>query len=236
MTRGFDEMPAKHEHFRRFVTTAGRGGTADATDLKSVELPDHKQLTSKRLRDEPESAESAIRALLAKSNGRFRLTKVGCWRWQGPVCDDGYARLATKNRELVHRLTFAWYFGDPPLEGLELDHLCRDRRCINPLHLDAVPHSVNVRRSLTTWALNEDKAAVIRWMNRNGFSAGEIASRFVMRTRLIRKLLADQLPKRPDGGIADVFIEQPYEWTRHSSGRRLCPPQRPPAAPAGGAA
>ena len=64
--------------------------------------------------------------------------EFGCWRWTGSHPGDGYGLYwhGGKSRR-AHRI--------PP--GLELDHLCKVRNCVNPLHLEAVPHRVNVRRS-----------------------------------------------------------------------------------------
>jgi len=45
----------------------------------------------------------------------------------------------------AHRLSYETEIGPIP-EGLELDHLCRVRSCVNPLHLEPVTHQENVRR------------------------------------------------------------------------------------------
>jgi hypothetical protein len=42
-------------------------------------------------------------------------------------------------------------------DGLTLDHLCRNRRCVNPAHLEAIPHSENIRRGKSPSALNRLK-------------------------------------------------------------------------------
>jgi hypothetical protein len=72
----------------------------------------------------------------------------GCWIWKASVGRSGYGRLRMggKTRE-VHRLAYEAYRGPIP-EGLEIDHLCRVRRCVNPDHLDLVTHAENVRRGL----------------------------------------------------------------------------------------
>jgi hypothetical protein len=46
---------------------------------------------------------------------------------------------------IAHRLSYEWLVGPVP-EGMELDHLCRVRHCVNPSHLEVVTHSVNVIR------------------------------------------------------------------------------------------
>lgn len=48
--------------------------------------------------------------------------------------------------ESAHRWTYRWFVGPIP-QGHELDHLCRVMRCVNPAHLEAVTHLVNVRRA-----------------------------------------------------------------------------------------
>lgn len=74
----------------------------------------------------------------------------GCWEWQGHTNrPDGYGRIDVVNREtyVVHRVVYVMLRGPIP-DGLSLDHLCRNTRCVNPDHLEAVTHLVNVRRGL----------------------------------------------------------------------------------------
>lgn len=70
-----------------------------------------------------------------------------CWLWTGTRDHRGYGTIrAPKLRTLrAHRIAFELFRG-PIGAGLELDHLCRVRHCVNPAHLEAVTHAENVRR------------------------------------------------------------------------------------------
>lgn len=71
---------------------------------------------------------------------------TGCMLWLGALNDDGYACFWFFGEQVyAHRLTFIAFFG-PPGPGLELDHWCRTRCCVNPFHLRAVTHAANMRR------------------------------------------------------------------------------------------
>lgn len=71
----------------------------------------------------------------------------GCWNWTAGRDKRGYARLTIDGRSrLAHRLSYEEFMGPVP-EGLELDHLCRNPRCINPEHLEPVTHAENMRRA-----------------------------------------------------------------------------------------
>lgn len=72
--------------------------------------------------------------------------KTGCWLWTGAKNVRGYGiiRIATRST-LAHRVAYEASRGPIP-DGLELDHLCRVHNCINPGHLEAVSHHVNVLR------------------------------------------------------------------------------------------
>lgn len=68
----------------------------------------------------------------------------GCWEWIGAKSENGYAKLHLLGKTVrAHRYSFGVFVGPIP-EGLQLDHLCRNRGCVNPSHLRAVTQRVNV--------------------------------------------------------------------------------------------
>jgi hypothetical protein len=72
-----------------------------------------------------------------------------CWMWQGATDSRGYAMAMRDGRvRSLHKWLWEELHG-PVGEGLELDHLCRQRSCVNPDHLEAVSHAENVRRGAT---------------------------------------------------------------------------------------
>ena len=69
-----------------------------------------------------------------------------CWIHDYDLNHDGYGRFWDgKKRWYAHVLSYTLLVGPVP-EGLELDHTCRVRTCVNPTHLEPVPHPVNVAR------------------------------------------------------------------------------------------
>jgi hypothetical protein len=65
-----------------------------------------------------------------------------CWEWNG-YKHDGYGRFSiNSNRIMAHRYAYEQLIGPIP-EGLVLDHLCRNRPCVNPRHLRVVTRTVN---------------------------------------------------------------------------------------------
>lgn len=76
---------------------------------------------------------------------RIRLGEQGCWIWQGQYVGE-YGRTGYRGKTvLAHRASFLIFCGPIP-QGHSVDHLCRNKACVNPNHLDAVPQSINVRR------------------------------------------------------------------------------------------
>ena len=74
----------------------------------------------------------------------------GCWLWTGALNGaPGYGVFTLRHHQQIraHRFSYQWYRGKIP-EGLELDHLCRVRCCVNPDHLEAVAHRENSRRGI----------------------------------------------------------------------------------------
>lgn len=69
-----------------------------------------------------------------------------CWLWRGAAAGGGYGHLLVDGRFVqAHRYAYETLIGPIP-EGLELDHLCRVRRCVRPEHLEPVTRGENIRR------------------------------------------------------------------------------------------
>ena len=70
-----------------------------------------------------------------------------CWNWLGEITNQGYGRLQFKNKRIkAHRFFYMLFKGKIPI-GLELDHLCQNKKCVNPKHLEAVTHRENIIRA-----------------------------------------------------------------------------------------
>ena len=71
----------------------------------------------------------------------------GCWEWRGRGANTyGTAFQDGGKAWLPHRWSYTYLRADIP-EGLELDHLCRNRVCVNPWHLEPVTRSENAKRT-----------------------------------------------------------------------------------------
>lgn len=82
-----------------------------------------------------------------------------CWEWKAGKSKPGYGRFGVngKNR-LAHRVSYMLTVGEIP-EGKVLDHLCKNKGCVNPAHLEPVDFVENVRRG-TAW--NPEKVAIMQ--------------------------------------------------------------------------
>lgn len=80
-----------------------------------------------------------------------------CWEWQASLRKDGYGRfMLDREAVLAHRVCYARLIGEVPI-GLVLDHLCRNRRCVNPDHLEPVSERINILRGAGPAAINARK-------------------------------------------------------------------------------
>ncbi len=83
-------------------------------------------------------------------DGKFRRVESGCWEWEGQLDKHGYGVFAVtcadrQRPRSAHRYAYTRAKG-PILEGLVIDHLCRNHKCVNPDHLEAVTVKVNNNR------------------------------------------------------------------------------------------
>lgn len=82
--------------------------------------------------------------------GNVRTSSTGCWDFQGTRILSGYGRISWNGRAwLTHRVSYTLFVGTIPA-GLEIDHLCKNKACCNPAHLEAVTRGENIRRG-TQW-------------------------------------------------------------------------------------
>lgn len=87
------------------------------------------------------------------------LKSDGCWTWTGSLSVHGYGKVTRQRRfRSAHRLAYELLIGPIPA-GLTLDHLCRNRRCVKPAHLEPVTMRENLRRG-------DSPSAIARRTNR----------------------------------------------------------------------
>jgi hypothetical protein len=94
--------------------------------------------------------------LIDRLMARAHLDVNGCWIWGGYCNRDGYGKIKDDGgRRLLstHRVTYE-HFVEPIPDGLQIDHLCRNRACCNPAHLEPVTSRENTMRGRTLASIN----------------------------------------------------------------------------------
>lgn len=81
----------------------------------------------------------------------------GCWKWNACILKSGYGGFNINRRcTLAHRFSFEHFRYKIP-DGLQIDHLCRNRWCVNPFHLEPVTAKTNILRGVGASARNAKK-------------------------------------------------------------------------------
>lgn len=96
---------------------------------------------------------------------KVSISESGCWEWTARRDSDGYGAIRAFRRGLyfkAHRLAYQMVVGPIPA-GLVIDHLCRNRGCVNPAHMEVVTIRENTLRGASNSAQNARKT-----MCRNG--------------------------------------------------------------------
>lgn len=85
--------------------------------------------------------------------------RTACWEWTAFVMKNGYGKFgmdAGQSPVLAHRWSYEYFRGPIP-DLLVIDHLCRNRKCVNPDHLEAVTQQVNLLRGTGVAAIHAAK-------------------------------------------------------------------------------
>lgn len=158
----------------------------------------------------------------------------GCWLWQAYVKSNGYGALGRgrrgKGMALAHRM--AWELTNGPIpEGMTIDHLCKNRRCVNPAHLEVVSRGENTLRSSGPSAVNATKTHCIRGhslegarITAEGFRDCRECNKLEQRERR-RKSAADEgrAINRPNSektvckhghSLADAYVSKGHRYCR----------------------
>ena len=88
---------------------------------------------------------------------RIEEDSAGCWNWVGHKNIDGYGIISIKDRpKYAHRIAYEEFVG-PVDDGKFIDHICRNRICVNPEHMESVTSRENTLRGVGITAMNAKK-------------------------------------------------------------------------------
>jgi len=95
---------------------------------------------------------------MKRFNSKYIILKNGCWEWQDTISSiTGYGRIWKNGKNVMaHRFSYEFFNGPIP-EKMTIDHLCKNRKCVNPFHLDLVTRHENASRGGNEIANNKLK-------------------------------------------------------------------------------
>lgn len=86
---------------------------------------------------------------------------AACWTWKGGINSNGYGSTWMDGKhEQAHRVAYEFMVGPLP-DGLQIDHLCRNRACVNPAHMEPVTSRENTLRGTSVPGTNARKTRCV---------------------------------------------------------------------------
>jgi transposase len=165
-------------------STVGRKARLVATKRRPKLTPEQRKLVTENF---TEQDREWVNSFIDKGVG-----PKGCWIWRGYRMPNGYGAVSVLGRShTAHRVVFVMEGGHIP-EGLQLDHLCQRRACVNPAHLEPVTNAENSRRRLFV-KLDPDKVREIRALRAGGMLQKDIAARFNMSEKQISRVIRHEV-------------------------------------------
>jgi len=116
--------------------------------------------------------------------------KTGCWEWIGALGEDGYAALKKDGKRWRAARFFVEYYKNKIPLGYTVDHLCFNKKCVNPEHLEVVTQAENCRRRRVS-KLDYNKVNRIRLLYKNGMTQIKLAFKFNVGQDHISRIVND---------------------------------------------
>lgn len=147
-----------------------------------------------------------------------------CWEWRGHINHQGYGTFYADGKKIrAHRWAHEHWTGEIP-EGLEIDHLCRTKACVNPEHLEAVTPRENKLRSDGFGGINYRKTEcpLGHAYDRDNTRLTTSGRRRCKRCEALeRRRLNESRPPRPSKTLGVLYDRRTGRWGAMYKKRRL---------------